>query len=83
MAFNDAGYDVRLPWHVLDAAHYGVPQHRQRLILLGARKGKPFRIIQFLAPIPPTFLNIFQAYRSGQRAEKQLAIFPTRINSRL
>ena len=27
-AFDDAGYNVRLPWHVLDAAHYGVPQHR-------------------------------------------------------
>jgi DNA (cytosine-5)-methyltransferase 1 len=38
-AFNDAGYDVRMPWHVLDAAHYGVPQHRERLILLGARRG--------------------------------------------
>jgi len=39
VAFNDAGYDVRIPWHVLDAAHYGVPQHRERLILLGAKKG--------------------------------------------
>jgi DNA (cytosine-5)-methyltransferase 1 len=40
-AFKDAGYDVRIPWHVLDAAHYGVPQHRERLILLGAKKGGP------------------------------------------
>jgi DNA (cytosine-5)-methyltransferase 1 len=38
-AFSDAGYQVRLPWRVLDAAYYGVPQHRERLILLGARKG--------------------------------------------
>ena len=38
-AFERAGYNVRLPWHVLDAAHYGAPQHRQRLILFGARKG--------------------------------------------
>jgi DNA (cytosine-5)-methyltransferase 1 len=38
-AFDDAGYDVRLPWQVLDAASYGVPQHRQRLILCGAKKG--------------------------------------------
>ncbi len=37
-AFNDQGYNVRLPWRVLDAAHYGVPQHRERLILFGARK---------------------------------------------
>lgn len=38
-AFDDAGYDVRLPWRVLDAASFGVPQHRQRLILFGAKKG--------------------------------------------
>ena len=38
-AFDKAGYDVRLPWQVLNAAHYGVPQYRERLILLGAKKG--------------------------------------------
>lgn len=38
-AFDRAGYVVRLPWHVLDAARYGVPQSRQRLILFGAKKG--------------------------------------------
>jgi DNA (cytosine-5)-methyltransferase 1 len=40
-AFDAAGYAVRLPWKVLDAADYGTPQHRQRLILMGARKGEP------------------------------------------
>ena len=38
-AFDKLGYNVRLPWRVLDAANYGVPQHRQRLILFGAKKG--------------------------------------------
>lgn len=38
-AFDRAGYNVRLPWRVLNAAHYGVPQYRERLILLGAKKG--------------------------------------------
>lgn len=40
-AFDTAGYEVRLPWRVLDAANYGVPQHRDRLFLLGAKKGTP------------------------------------------
>ena len=34
-----AGYQVALPWRVLNAANYGVPQDRQRLFLLGCRKG--------------------------------------------
>ncbi len=39
-AFDAIGYQVRLPWCVLDAADYGVPQHRERLFLFGARKGR-------------------------------------------
>jgi DNA (cytosine-5)-methyltransferase 1 len=39
-AFKAIGYNVRTPWRVLDAADYGVPQHRERLFLLGARRGK-------------------------------------------
>lgn len=40
-AFEGIGYQVRTPWRVLDAANYGVPQHRERLFLYGARKGLP------------------------------------------
>lgn len=39
-AFEVAGYDVKTPWQVLDAARYGVPQHRERLIVFGVKKGK-------------------------------------------
>lgn len=37
-AFDRAGYATRLPWNVLDAAAFGAPQRRQRLILFGAKK---------------------------------------------
>lgn len=36
--FVGKGYSVRLPWSVLNASSYGVPQDRKRLFLLGAKK---------------------------------------------
>ncbi|MFP4259792.1 MAG: DNA cytosine methyltransferase [Opitutales bacterium] len=36
--FEANGYEVRKDWRVLNAANYGVPQDRQRLFLLGAKK---------------------------------------------
>ena len=47
--FMRAGYHVRLPWKVLDAADFGVPQHRARLILFGARRGFPLPEIPLCA----------------------------------
>lgn len=36
--FSRIGYVVRVPWRVLNAGHFGTPQSRERLILLGARE---------------------------------------------
>jgi DNA (cytosine-5)-methyltransferase 1 len=47
--FRGLGYRTRLPWQVLDAAEFGVPQHRERLILMGARRG--FRLPEYPAPV--------------------------------
>jgi DNA (cytosine-5)-methyltransferase 1 len=41
------GYDVQLPWKVLNAAHFGTPQNRDRLILYGAKRAS------HLAKYPP------------------------------
>lgn len=37
-ALDEAGYDVNLPYQVLNAADYGVPQDRKRLFLIGTRR---------------------------------------------
>ena len=39
--FHKSGYQVRLPYDVLNAAEFGVPQERHRLFLLGAKNGLP------------------------------------------
>jgi DNA (cytosine-5)-methyltransferase 1 len=38
-ALGEAGYDVLIPYRVLNAADYGVPQDRRRLFLVGTRHG--------------------------------------------
>lgn len=38
-SFENSGYSVQKPWRVLNAASYGAPQFRERLILLGSKKG--------------------------------------------
>lgn len=45
--FTDIGYNI-LPWKVLNASSYGTPQHRERLILIGARMG--VRVPQYPNP---------------------------------
>ena len=35
---GELGYTVKLPWQVLNAANFGTPQNRERLILYGAKR---------------------------------------------
>ncbi|MFN8976201.1 MAG: DNA cytosine methyltransferase [Pseudanabaena sp.] len=36
--FEKRGYKILKPYQVLNAAHFGVPQHRERLFLIGCRQ---------------------------------------------
>jgi len=38
--FNALGYEVLMPWRVLNAVWYGVPQSRERLFLMGCKAGR-------------------------------------------
>jgi len=39
--FQENGYEILTPYRVLDASYFGVPQHRERLFLIGCRQGFP------------------------------------------
>ena len=43
--FSESGYDIW--WQVLDAADFGIPQHRERVFILGTLRGSGFRKIFF------------------------------------
>jgi DNA (cytosine-5)-methyltransferase 1 len=78
---GDAGY--RISWQVLDAAAYGVGQHRERLIVVGLRgkRGKPF---EFPAPSHgepegPPFVDVARAL-AGLPAAAQAGSDPALAN---
>ncbi|MCR9125446.1 MAG: DNA cytosine methyltransferase [Rhodobacteraceae bacterium] len=52
--FEALGYNVQKDWRVLNAADYGAPQDRQRLILMGAKKGSSVPEYPKVIPKRPT-----------------------------
>jgi DNA (cytosine-5)-methyltransferase 1 len=62
------GYDILAPWQVLDAAHYGVPQHRERLFLYGAKRSRK---------LPAYPEKITKAADGRGRAPASLPVGPT------
>jgi DNA (cytosine-5)-methyltransferase 1 len=50
---DDAGYDV-VPPQILNAMDYGVPQHRERIYIIGFRKDLGINIADFHYPEPTT-----------------------------
>lgn len=60
---RDLKTNYRVQWFAVDAADYGVPQHRERILLIASRDGAPF---SFPSPThsSATDGNGLQAYRS-------------------
>ena len=65
---GNLGYEVVTPWRVLNAAHFGLPQHRERLFLYGAKRPRAL----------PTYpLQTTRAADGKGRASSGLPVGPT------
>lgn len=64
-AFHGIGYELQLPYQVLNAKDFGVPQSRQRLFLMGARKG----LVLPTYPKPTGHVTVKQAINDLPEAE--------------
>lgn len=65
--FSQHNYQIRLPWKVLNAAHYGVPQNRERLFLIGAKKN--LSLPEYPAPSAMAAPSCWQALKDLPEAE--------------
>lgn len=77
--FAGLGYDT--DWRILNAAHYGVPQKRERLVLIGVEKGIPLRF-----PMPShagEWRTIGVRDRSRKLAPEPLNLFSTEDAAKL
>lgn len=71
--FEEAGYRIVNPPSVLNAADYGVPQDRRRLILLGAREGEalPHYPEPSVRPVPKRATGSQSAFRNARLGNHQ------------
>ena len=75
---REVGTSYRVSWKLLNAAHFGVPQLRERVFLIGSRDGRTFEF-----PLPTHGLPVKQglsdasvAYRTAWDAIGDLPIAP-------
>lgn len=52
--FDLHGYQMQLPWRVLNAYNYNAPQDRERLFLLGAKAGETIPAYPPIFTVPPS-----------------------------
>lgn len=64
--FDGLGYDV--DWRILNAAHFGVPQKRERLVMIGVERGIPLRFPR------PTYGDARQLDTIGYRDKTRMLV---------
>ncbi|MEM6450457.1 MAG: DNA cytosine methyltransferase [Cyanobacteria bacterium P01_D01_bin.105] len=69
---NDAGYQVRQPWKILNAKDYGVPQSRERLFLIGAKKETALPAYPCAVDMPVTCADALQDLPDAEQFEQLL-----------
>jgi DNA (cytosine-5)-methyltransferase 1 len=67
-AFDKEGYEAVMPYRVLNAADFGVPQDRRRLFLMGAKKG--LRLPEYPKGVAGPRPTVWQAIGDLPDAEK-------------
>jgi DNA (cytosine-5)-methyltransferase 1 len=67
-AFDEEGYAAVMPYRVLNAADFGVPQDRRRLFLMGAKKG--LRLPEYPEGVAGRRPTVWQAIGDLPDAEK-------------
>ena len=81
--FQAAGYSVTLPWQVLNARDYGVPQDRQRVFLLGAKGvGTPAYPLPSILRHAPTCRDALDDLPNAEDFDELLGTDAVRIEPR-
>ena len=74
-AFDEEGYNVVMPYRVLNAADFGVPQDRRRLFLMGAKKG--LRLPKYPEGVAGRRTTVWQAIGDLPEAEQYRELIET------
>ena len=76
---RDVGTNYRIAWKLLNAAHFGVPQLRERVFLIGSRDGSEFRfpLPTHGSPEKPDLFDDQQPYRTAWDAIGDLPEVPS------